>query len=235
MNKVLTFVLSIVTIISYGQGYKYPTLRTKGHYASDFSPKGWSVSDSVQGDLNNDGLLDKVFIIKAKNAISVKDNDGNDFQILPKILVIALKDSTDNFFIAETNSKLLLDDNGPPTHSNPFGSMAIENNILTLSFSFDYIGGNFTFYKYKFRFQKSRFQLIGAEGEYTTRNTMNFEKASYNFLTKKWSLTIGTYSKGEPPTLNEKTEWFKLNIDKLKTFKTMDTPGTWKITTDRWL
>jgi hypothetical protein len=235
MKTILTYVMWILTIGAYGQSYQLPIIKNEGYSAQDFSPVGWFVSDSIQGDLSKDNLIDKVFIIKKKDSIVLKDNEGDEYTIQPRIIAIAFKNSSNKYGLIETNEKLLIDYNFPKTYDDPFTLMNIENGLLIIKFSFDYIYGNFYFYTYKFRFEKGQFLLIGADAQYVTRRTMDFETSSYNFLTKKWSLTIGTNTNQEPPNLTEKKETFDLEIDKLKTLKTMDRPGTWQVLNEKWL
>jgi hypothetical protein len=219
----------------FGQNYQFPNFINEGSSARQFAPKGWFVSDSVTGDLNKDSLLDIAFILKKKDKVVVKGNDGDEYEMLSEVLAVALKGKGGKYLLTETNKKILIDNNYPPTSVPSFSSMRIANGVFNIEFSFDYINGNFYFYTYKFRFQRGQFQLIGAESTYTTRRNMNFKKASYNFSTKRWSLTIGTYSNQDPPKLSEKTEWFDFKFEKLKTLKTMGRPGTWEITKDMWL
>jgi hypothetical protein len=235
MRKILTYIFLTTAINSFGQDYQFPALKTESISAKDFSPKGWFVADSIYGDLNRDELVDKVFILKKRDSVVITDINNDEYKIQPRVLVVVFKNDNAKYLLSEINKKLLIDYNFPPTYSPPFSSMTIKNNILTLNFSFDYINGNFYFYPYKFRFQKNQFRLIGAEQEYVTRRTMDFHKASYNFLTKKWSWTIGTHSNDDPPKLIKTTEWFKLTTDKLMTLKTIGRPGTWQVTKDKWL
>ncbi|MBX2897952.1 MAG: hypothetical protein KF763_21090 [Cyclobacteriaceae bacterium] len=229
MKKIWTYLLWSLTISSYGQNFEFPPISKEANTIQDFSPRGWFVSDSIQGDLNKDNLLDQVFIIKKRDSVTVKDNNGDEYLIQPRVIGIAFKNASNKYKLIETNKRLLTDYNFPPTYDDPFNLMTIEKGVLTIEFSFDYINGNFYFYTYKFRFQKGQFSLIGADAQYVTRRTMDFEKSSYNFLTKKWSLTIGTHTNQDPPKLTEETKWFDLNVDKAKTFKTMDRPGTWPV------
>lgn len=235
MKKIWIYLSWSLTISSYGQGFEFSPLNKEVQKVQDFSPIGWFVSDSIQGDLNKDDLIDQVFIIKKKDSVTVKDDNGDEYIIQPRVIAIALKSASNKYLLMETNDRLLTHYNFSPTYADPFVSMSIERGVLTIQFSFDYINGNFYFYKYKFRFQKDQFQLIGGEAQYVTRRTMDFETTSYNFLTNKWSVTVGTHSNHDPPKIIEKTDWFNLNIDKQKTFKTMERPGTWRVTKERRL
>jgi len=227
MKRILSYSLWLVVISSNAQNYRFPILPKAGNSAWDFAPKGWSVTDSIHGDLNRDDLADIVFVLRKKDSVLMRDKDGNDYKMLPQALAIAVKNSN-GYRLLDVNSEILIDYNFPETYGPPFSSMDIKNNVLILVFSFDYINGNFYFYTYKFRFQKSQFFLIGADTQYVTRRTMDFEKKSYNFLTKKWSLTTGIYSEDDPPKLTEKTEWFNLKALPLRSFKKFNGSESWE-------
>jgi len=229
MTKIPIYIFCFVTACSFGQDYYLPKIKTEGRFAKDFAPIGWQVTDSIKGDLNKDSLLDKVFIITMTDSTIVKD-EGEDYKIRPQVLIIAFNRDNKKYRLSDFNKKILVDYNFPPKYGQPFNSMLIDNSILIIDFSFDYINGNFYFYTYKFRFQNNEFKLIGGEAKYVNRRTMDFENASYNFLTKKWSWTTGIYSSEDPSKLTEKTEWFDIKIDNIKTFKTIGQPGTWEIT-----
>jgi hypothetical protein len=227
MKKISTYLLWSLTICSYGQDFEFPTLKKEAQTVQEFSPSGWFVSDSIQGDLNRDDLIDQVLILKKRDSVTVKDNSGDGYIIQPRVIAIVFKNVNEKYVLIETNQRLLTDFNFPPTYE--------DKGVLTIQFSFDYINGNFNFYTYKFRFEKNHFSLIGAEVEYVTRRTMDFKRSSYNFLTKKWSLTIGTHTNQDPPKLTEETKWFDLNFTKVRNFKAMDRPGTWQISKESWL
>ena len=235
MKKFSTYLIWSLTISSYGQDFEFPSLKREAQTVQEFSPNGWFVSDSIQGDLNRDNLIDQVFVIKKRDSVTVKDKNGDEYIIQPRVIAIAFKNANNKYVLTETNQRLLTNFNFPPTYNDPFNLMTIEKGVLTIQFSFDYTNGNFIFYNYKFRFQKNEFSLIGAEVEYVTRRTMDFKKSSYNFLTRKWSLTIGTHTNQDPPKLTEETKWFPLNIKEVRNFKTIDRPGTWLILKESWL
>jgi hypothetical protein len=77
---------------------------------------------------------------------------------------------------------------------------------------------------YKFRYQQGQFVLIGADNSYFHRASHEFENYSYNFVTKKRSLTKGSDAKG-----TKKTTWQPLKITTLKTLKTFLVPFTWEL------
>jgi hypothetical protein len=58
------------------------------------------------------------------------------------------------------------------------------------------------------------------------RGSQDFEKHSFNFLSKKWSKSIGNDSIDHNP----KAEWHTMDLKELKTFKTYAEPFSWQVT-----
>src|SRR4030095_1186015 len=116
----------------------------------------------------------------------------------PRILIILFKNRADNSFelVQQSNSFILMHDS--PTMDDPFHELNIYAGILEIKFRLFYnIGGWYaSTASYKFRYQKQEFILIGADYFSIHRATMDFEEYSYNFLTKKRSLTKGNEEKG---------------------------------------
>ena len=77
---------------------------------------------------------------------------------------------------------------------------------------------------------QGHFTLIGADNFSFHRATHDYEKYSYNFITKKRSLTKGNDNIGK-----EKTTWGKVNIQELKTLKDFIEPFTWEVEKDIYL
>jgi hypothetical protein len=233
MKGLLISLFCLLFPVLHGQEKVFPNIKSESTTAMGFVPKGWMISDSAKGDLNKDQMDDLVLLLKKRDSVMVTDENGNDWKVLPRMLMIAFQGKNGRYALAETNGKIVMDYNFPATYSFPFNSLKIQNNVLEIAYSFDYVNGNFQFYTYKFRFQKGQFVLIGSESEEIVRRNFHFEKVSYNFLTMKWSLTVGDHA--DPPQLETKTEWFKLNLPELKTFKSMRWPGSWELVKGRFL
>src|SRR5687768_10522440 len=127
MKKILILIILLATVNAYAQDFQLPNIKPIGTSARDFCPKDWLVSDSVRGDLNNDQLDDIVFVIQKKDSVILsKDEIDDKEKVLPKILMIVLSRINGKYFLAEMNSKLLMNDTRPPTYDEPFQSMWID-------------------------------------------------------------------------------------------------------------
>jgi hypothetical protein len=236
MKKAMTFMVWLVTVFAHAQNYRLPVIKPQGNSYKDFIPKGWILRDTAAGDINADSFKDVVFVLQKRDSIETTDDDGYEVKILPRILVVAFGDRHGKFLIKDMNKRMLIHDNFPPSFGDSFQSISITAGILTIGFFYDYINGNFYGYTYRFRFQHGELELIGADVHYVTRWNMDFLNYSYNFSTKKWSLTRGVHNdEVDPPTLKEDTEWFSLEITEMRTLKAMGRPGSWKLPNKEYL
>lgn len=122
---------------------------------------------NVKGDLNNDGMLDKVFV-------KVDKND----KYLPYLLQVQFQNKDGNYKTVLSSTKAILPkftaDGG--TSEAVLEKLEIRNGILI--FTNQLIRGNFT---HKFRFQKGNFELIGFQSN--NANAGYIESIDYNLST----------------------------------------------------
>jgi len=113
---------------------------------------------------------------------------------------------------------------------DPYQSMKIEKGVLYIDFQLFYGVGSWviTSTTYLFRYQDKDFVLIGAENKSFDRASQNYEDYSFNFLTKKWSLTSGNDGTKQKP----KTDWYTLDLKELKTLTTLKQPYRWEVIKD---
>jgi len=232
MRIVLTCILTFIAASLFGQGFRYPVINVKGQQVKDFIRDGWMILDSAAGDLNNDHLNDVVIILQRKDSIAVVKDIEDTVITQPRILIILFKNRTDNSFLllAQSNSFILNHDS--PTMDDPFDELTINAGILKIKFRLFHSMGSWyiDIASYKFRYQKEEFVLIGVDLFSIHRATLDFEEYSYNFLSKKRTLT-----KGNENNRKKNTTWKVANIFPLKTLKTFIKPFTWKVETDVYL
>jgi hypothetical protein len=226
MRYALIFFLTILFNVSHGQTFLYPAIKSNGQSIADFIPVGWSVLDSVYGDLNNDGLKDAAIILQHKDSVSIVNTSEDTVWTQPRILLVLFKNTANNKFslIEQSNSFILNHDNA--VMDDPYKGIAIEKGVLKIDFHLFYSMGSWysTNSAYKFWYDGKEFKLIGADLSTIHRATLDYEDYSYNFLTKKRS-----YSKGNEEKGTKKTTLKSFALTSFKTFKTFKEPYSWKI------
>jgi len=212
-------ILAFISNISFvsGQDFIYPVIKSKAKTITEFIPAEWNVVDTVNGDLNKDTFKDIAFVIENRNNKYLKPEEFQHF-----ILVIAFFDSIQNQFklIEQCNNLILY--NQYQT-SAWYEGMMIVNGILEISFFKGGITDNLT--NYKFRYKENDFYLIGADRNIYNQVTKNFQNYSFNFLSKKWSVSTGNDESDSAP----KTEWRKLENVTLMKLKDYKGPYTWEV------
>jgi hypothetical protein len=229
MRHSLILILTILFNVSYGQIFLYPSIKSNGQSIADFIPVGWSVLDSVYGDLNNDGLKDAAIILQHKHSVSLRNTSEDTVLTQPRMLLILFKNTDNSKFslIEQSNSFILKHDNA--VMDDPYQGIAIDKGVLKIDFHLFYSMGSWysTNSTYKFRYDGKEFKLIGADISTIHRGTLDFEDYSYNFLTKK-----RRYSKGNEEKGTKKTTLKSFALTSFKTFKTFEEPYSWEIEAD---
>ena len=224
-----SLLLVIPLCTASAQGAKYPKLPAKGKSLKEFIPHDWKLIAQSVGDLNGDKTIDLAFVLQATDKKNIISNEGLGTDALdtnPRILGIAFRDpASDNYeLVLQSNTFILRHED--PDMTDPFDGISVEKNgVLKISFRFWYSAGTWymSTHDYKFRFQNSRFELIGYESSETHRATGETTGYSINFSTRKMH-EIKENVQQEGPR-SEKRTIFKLK--ELKTFDTLRVPFTW--------
>jgi len=190
----------------------------------EFVPKNWKIIAKAEGDLNADKVADLVIVIedtKKKNILS--NNDGLGASALntnPRLLLVLFKNSKNKFYLDEKN-RINIPSEGNlenPCLEDPFLSskgIEITKGLLKLSLRYWLSCGSWEMNvnDYTFRLKNNQFELIGYDTFSLHRASGEIEESSYNFLTKKKSITTGKNISEE----DEKpiTQWSKI-ISKTK-------------------
>ena len=235
MKKILFVFILFFHLNVFPQGFSYPKIQNEGVTVSDFTPKGWSVLKSANGDLNNDKLTDVAFVIQYKDSVNLLEEHAENVEshhpirCQPRILIIAFYDKLSKKFKKAEQSNTFILCHYNANMDEPFEDISIAKNVLSINFRIWYSMGSWTMstHLYKFRYQKNEFALIGAEYQSTHRASGATENRSYNFLTKKLEMSVGNIADDQG-----KIETSKLNMSTLKTLKTFVAPFTWNIDRD---
>lgn len=203
----------------------YNSLAQKSYL--NYVPKNWKIVSTAKGDLNKDGIEDLVLIIKKTDISNIIKNESLGPKVLdtnPREVLIFFKDKSHNYKLVERNSKGFVPSENSvenPCLSDPFDEVSIVNNILIWKFNYwsscgTYFSSNMT---YKFRYQNSNFELIGADYSQFSRSTGEAERMSINFSIKKKEVTTGLHEFGESNPIVEKSS---IKIAELYKFKNCD-------------
>lgn len=155
-------------------------------------PKNYSIVDSVSGDLDKDGIVEKVI---AYNTHAI---DEESFESVPRTLII-YKIKNGSWTVWKTSKQALYGSNDGGMMGDPFGSLEIKKGVLIISHQ----GGSSWKWGHtdKYRFQNDDFYLIGY--------TSNSGKPCENWLNVDYNISTGkmivnkTYDNCDGVTTNE--------------------------------
>lgn len=146
---------------------------------TDFIPKGYKLFEKISGDLNKDGLMDCVLIIKATRKDSfVKDRDGHKVDRNRRGIIILFTHGNGYKLALKNESCFSSENEDGGCYDPPELNVSIKDSKLYLHYNY----GRYGFWEYCFRYHSSDFMLIGYE---KSRNygAKVFARLSINFLT----------------------------------------------------
>ena len=162
--------------------------------AAAFVPEGWRVDRELRGDLNRDGRVDLVAVLKGNDPRCVVqiDDRSEPLDTNPRMLLVA--------FGSEAGFRLLLANSAviprveDPYMDDPLNDLAIRGGVLRLGLSsWRSMGGWTTFSStLSFRWDGRRMRLIGFDRETLQRNTGETETLSVNYSTGRARVVIGS-------------------------------------------
>lgn len=212
----------------------YPRIRKAGHTITDFVPRDFAVVDSATGELNGDGDSDVAVVIKGnlERFLNTNKNLGTDiYDTNPRILLI-LFGNENGLRLAEQNNSFIIAPDSPAS-SEPFVDISIKNRVLRIDLELWQSAGSWstTNATYKFRYSGRDFRLIGAELEEYMRNSVETERRSYNFLTRRKKVTnairegLEDHAKYKPPTVR----WSRLRRPSRKSLRAYGPAFSWEV------
>lgn len=149
-----------------------PEIPSEGRALESFIPPEWKVLDYIEGDLNQDKLLDVAVVIE-------KDND--DDSLYPRVLLILLQNKDKSYKLSVKAGKAILRANEGGIWGDPYVPLSIDKGSLLISF---YGGSNWRWSnEYRFKFQEDKWLLIGAKIEMFHTGSGEGTHEDYNLLT----------------------------------------------------
>ena len=205
MKKLLVLLTAFFTATLSGQ-------TGQGKELSDFLPKGFVISERINGDLNKDGIADCVLIIKGTDKSKIiKDNSPEKVDRNRRGIVI-LFNKNNHYELAVKNYNCFSSENEDGgVYFAPELSIEINKGNLCIHYGH----GRYGYCTYSFRFRNSDFELIGYDSSDDHGPIVN-RVTSINFLTKKIQMKENTnQNAAEEGDEVFKETWKKIQVDKL--------------------
>lgn len=183
----------------------------------EWVPAGWKLIQTANGDLNHDGKVDAVLVLeqnKKSNFVKNESLGAQELNLNPRRLLIL-------FQAASGYEKVLSLDNYLPSQNSedspclddPLseGGIQVNRGLLKISFRYWMSCGSWgvSHRTFTFRYESSRFRLIGLDTWGFMRNTGEKSETSVNFLTGKKKMVSGLNEFDESES-KPKTSWLKI-------------------------
>ncbi|MDN3585777.1 hypothetical protein QWY86_03805 [Pedobacter aquatilis] len=232
MRFLLFLLLIIFAEISFAQkSFIFPKVKSQGLIAEDLKPANWTIIETANGDLNNDGVEDLVLVFESNKITDETRTYGdNNSEIIketqkPRILAIYFKDKTNGEFrLSMQNNDFILRSQEGGKLGDPLNQIGIKDQQLYLRFQ----GGAEWRWEmgYTFKFENKDWFLTSAINLYFNQNTGDMTERIYDFKTRELFTTVGNLHRRD--VANRKSSEV-LYFSQLRTFKTFKKPWAWEI------
>ena len=205
IKNVLTVLLAFFTTTLFGQT-KY------GKDPAAFLPAGYKIFETVNGDLNKDGLADCVLIIKGTDKANIIKDEYRGEADRNRRGIIVLFKRKHQYELALKNYNCFSSENEDGgVYFPPELSVTISKGNLYIQYSH----GRYGYWNYTFRFRTSDFELIDYD-ESSNRGPIVESETSINFLTKKKRTKENSNQDPEQESGEEifKEVWTNIKIEK---------------------
>lgn len=160
---------------------------------SEFVPSGFVVSEEVRGDLNKDGLEDRVLVIKAtdKSEIVMHESRGR-LDRNRRGIIVAIQTESGYRLLASNPTCFSSENEDGGVYFAPELSVTIASGTLNIH----YAHGRYGYWEYKFRVQNGDVELIGYEGS-ENHGPIVLRETSINMSTKRMRVRENTDATSE--------------------------------------
>lgn len=172
---------------------RYPPVPRAAADAAGFVPAGWAIVASKRGDLNGDGAVDLVLLLRmrdAANILAVRSGDETEpFDTNPHLLAVAFAEPQGGYRLAASNHGLFPRQIWPWDGEDPLGDDTIGVAHGVLRVDFGHLRGASSF---RFRWQSGAMRLIGYESSGAAGGCVH--RISINYSTGRARLENGLIS-----------------------------------------
>lgn len=180
---------------------------------ADFVPQGYKIFEKSYGDLNKDGVEDCMLIIKKIDAANIVDHEYRGKLDMNRRGIVVLFKNNNGYQLAAENDNCFSSENedGGAYFSPELIVEAEKGNLII-----HYAHGKYGYWRYIFRHQNSKFELIGYD-ESSNNGPLVNSTTSINFSTKKKRKEVNTNEEAEGGDEIFETTWTNIKINKLLT------------------
>lgn len=201
--KIFIQIFLLLTFVNY-------SIQAQTNVIEDFIPKGYVLYDKVFGDLNKDKQEDCILIIKGTNKENIVKNRFDEVVDRNRRGIIILFKTQNGYQKATENLSCFYSENEDGgVYYAPELSFEVKRGNLVVY----YTHGRYGWWKYTFRFQDSKFKLIGYD--VSNGGAVTNSETSINFLTKKRLVRENINEEAEGNDEVFKETWSKIIIEKL--------------------
>ena len=179
---------------------------------SNFVPKGFVISEKINGDLNKDGIADCVLIIQGTDKKKIIKDENSEKVDRNRRGIIILFNKNNHYELATKNYDCFSSEN---EDGGVYFAPELSIDIVKGNLCIDYGHGRYGSCRYSFRFRDSDFELIGYNSSDNSGPVVNRE-TSINFLSKRKKTKENTNQNAtEDGDEIFKETWAKIQVDKL--------------------
>ena len=176
----------------------------------EFIPTGYVLFSSVEGDLNGDGVKDKVLMIKDTDKAGFVVNDFGERVDRNRRGIIVLFKKNNMYELALKSIDCFSSENEDGgVYFAPELSLEINKGNLYVNYGH----GRYGYWKYTFRYRNSDFYLIGYDS--SEGGAVVEKETSINFLSKKKQVKVNTNENAQGGDEVFKETWTNITVTKL--------------------
>lgn len=161
---------------------------------SELVPAGFVIIEDIRGDLNKDGLEDRILLIKATDRSKViKDEYRGRLDRNRRGMIVAIQGDSEYRAVASNPTCFSSENEDGGVYFAPELSVTVTNGILNIH----YAHGRYGYWEYKFRVQNADVELIGYEDSENQGPTV-LRETSINLSTKRMLVRENMDPQAEP-------------------------------------
>lgn len=177
----------------------------------DYIPKGSVLFDKVSGDLNKDGIVDLVLMIKGTDTSNFVQHEFRGKLDRNRRGILVLFKHKDGYELVSKNLDCFSSENEEGgVYYAPELSLDIQKGNLYV----EYRHGRYGYWTYTFRYKNGDFELIGYDATSSRGPVINSD-VSINFLTKRKQERVNTNDEAESGEEVFKESWKNIKQDKM--------------------